>query len=400
LPKGLLDWFGEFWKIPDLYILQHQSLDAFLYLRFLQVAILICLAGCGISWPILLPINATGGGGQKQLNILSYANINRDNHNRYYAHALVSLAYLSFIMYLIKRECIYFVSLRQSYMLSPCYSGRISSRTILFCSVPETYLDEAKLHNVFGQTIKRIWITSNFEEVDKLVKERDEVALRLEKAEVKLIKLANNKGGANTHTFPDTSEFGNTTTQRIPASKRPTHKKGPLGLIGKKVDTIDWCRTELERLVPAVREAQLKYRNGGFHKMPGVFIEFLSQANAEGAAQMLAHHESLRMTPSFIGIRPDEVIWSSLTIPRWQRVVRAYAAYVFIAIMIVFWTVPLAFVGVLSNIDSLASISFLSWVNKIPSIILGVITGLLPAVLMSILMSLVPVIIRCKFKFS
>jgi len=398
--KGLFNWFGAFWKIPDLYILQHQSLDAFLYLRFLRVAIIICLVGCGISWPILLPINATGGGGQEQLDILSYANIKRNtNHNRYYAHALVSLVYLSFIMYLIMRECIYFVNLRQSYMLSPPYSEDISSRTVLFCSVPKAYLDEAKLRDVFGQTIKNIWITRNANEVDKLVKECDKVALRLEKAEVKLIKLANNravKGGANSNTFPASRESGSVTAQWVPAGKRPTHQKGPLGLFGKKVDTINWCRTELDRLIPAVFEAQLKYRRGDFDQIPGVFIEFLCQANAESAVQTLAHHESLRMTPHYIGIRHNEIVWSSLAVPWWQRVVRTYATYAFIAIMIIFWTIPLAFVGVLSNIDSLASISFLTWINKVPAVILGVITGLLPAILMSILMTLVPVVMRCK----
>jgi len=373
------------------------------------MAIIICFVGCCITWPILFPLNATGSGGQDQLNILSYANINRDTQrNRYYAHALVSWAYFGFIMYLIMRECIYYINLRQAFLMSPFYSDRISSRTVLFSSVPEPYLHEAKLRKVFGQSVRNIWITSNTKEVDELVKERDKVAMRLEKAEVKLIRLANKnrqaelkKGGASaeadTAAVPLDAESGSIAARWVPAGKRPTHKLGPLGLIGKKVDTIDWCRTELERLIPAVDEVQAKYRSGGFKKIPGVFIEFRNQADAEGAAQILAHHQGLHMTPKYVGIRPSEIVWSSLAIPWWQRVVRTYAVYAFISAMILFWAIPLAFVGILSNIDSLTSISFLTWINKIPTVILGVITGLLPAVLMSILMSLVPVVMRRKF---
>ncbi|KAK0645630.1 hypothetical protein B0T16DRAFT_390214 [Cercophora newfieldiana] len=412
LPNGLFNWFGTFWKIPDVYALQHQSLDAFLFLRFMRMAFTICLVGCFITWPILFPVNATGGGGQEQLDILSYANINQETQNkRYYAHALVSWVYFGFIMYLIMRECIYYINLRQAFLLSPFYSDRISSRTVLFSSVPVKYLDEARLRKVFGQSVKNVWITSDTKEVDELVKERDKVAMRLEKAEVKLIKLANKtrqaaiKKGASADDAdksgaPLDAESGSIAARWVPAKKRPTHRLGPLGLVGKKVDTIDWCRTELERLIPATEQIQAKYRAGEFKKVPGVFIEFKTQADAEGAAQILAHHQGLRMTPKYVGVRPDEIVWKSLSIPWWQLVVRRYAVYAFITAMIIFWAIPLGFVGILSNINSLTSISFLKWINKIPSQILGVITGLLPAVLMSILMSLVPVVMRLCAKLA
>lgn len=38
LPGGLLNWVGQFWKIPDEWALQTQSLDAFLFLRFIRVS--------------------------------------------------------------------------------------------------------------------------------------------------------------------------------------------------------------------------------------------------------------------------------------------------------------------------------------------------------------------------
>ncbi|KAK1836376.1 hypothetical protein QBC39DRAFT_85223 [Podospora conica] len=411
LPSGLLNWFGTFWKIPDVYALQHQSLDAYLYLRFLRISCVLCFVGCCITWPILFPVNATGGGGQKELDILTYGNIDRDTQGkRYYAHALTCWVYFGFIMYLIMREIIFFINLRQAFLMSPFYANRISSRTVLFSSVPDDYLDETNLRRVFGPTVKNIWITSDTKEVDELVQERDKVAMRLEKAEIKLIKLANKarqaaitKGGSADEASPSApldAESGSIAARWVPIKKRPAHRTGALGLFGKKVDTINWCRAELERLIPAVDQVQSQYRAGTFKKIPGVFIEFRSQADAEGAAQILAHHQGLQMSPRTVGIRPSEIVWKSLAIPWWQRLVRRYAVIAFITAMIIFWAIPVAFVGIVSNINNLTSISFLAWIEKIPKPILGVVTGLLPAVLLSVLMSLVPIVMRLCAKFA
>ncbi|KAH6855833.1 hypothetical protein B0I37DRAFT_63946 [Chaetomium sp. MPI-CAGE-AT-0009] len=412
LPSGLFNWVGSFWKIPDVYALQHQSLDAYLYLRYLRMALVLCFVGCCITWPVLFPVNATGGGGQTELNILSYANIDRDNqYNRYYAHCFVGWAYFGFVMYLIMRECIFYINLRQAFLLSPFYAERLSSRTVLFTSVPDPYLNEASIRKVFGAAVKNVWITGDTKEVDELVENRDKAAMRLEKAEVNLIKLANKarqaaiKKGASPEEADKApivgdAESGSIAARWVPPKKRPTHRLGFLGLVGKKVDTINWCRTELERLIPEVDAAQAKYRAGGFKHVPGVFVEFRTQSDAEGASQILAHHQGLHMTPKYVGIRPDEVVWASLAIPWWQKVVRRYAVLGFIAAMILFWAIPVAFVGIVSNIDFLKSISFLTWLDKIPPVIMGVVTGLLPSVLLSILMSLVPIIMRLCAKLA
>lgn len=315
--------------------------------------------------------------------------------------------YYGFVMYLIFRECVYYINLRQAFLISPFYSNRVSSRTVLFTSVPDEYLDERKLRKIFGNSVKHIWINSDIKEVEKLVEERDKVAFKLEKAEVKLIKLANkervktSKGAPEEHVHPPLdAESGSVASRWVPQKKRPTHRTGPLGLIGKKVDTIDWCRSELARLIPETEAAQAKYLAGNDKKIPAVFIEFKSQAEAETAYQVLAHHNGLSMAPSYIGITPKDVVWSSLSISWWQKLVRRYAVIGFITALIIFWAIPVAVVGVISNVSYLENLSFLTWLKQIPRIIMGVVTGLLPSVMLAILMSLVPVIMRLCAKLS
>ena len=93
LPAGLFNWFGAFFKIPDTYVLNHQSIDGYLLLRFLRIATTICLVGCIITFPVLFPVNITGGGGLVQLDILTFGNVAGHGNPRFYAHTFVAWIY-------------------------------------------------------------------------------------------------------------------------------------------------------------------------------------------------------------------------------------------------------------------------------------------------------------------
>lgn len=340
--------------------------------------------------------------------MLAMGNVNKENPNgyRFYATWFVGSAFFTFILILITRETIFYINLRQAFLLSPVYANRISARTVLFTSVPKAYLDEAKLRKVFGDAVRTIWITADTTKLDELVEERDKVAQKLEAGEVKLIKLANGerlkalKKGANNDEEPlgeHDAESGSLAARWVPTKKRPTHKIGKFGLIGQKVDTINWSRSRLEKLIPEVEAAQASYLKGETPAVGGVFIEFTHQSDAQAAFQSLSHHQALHMSPRYIGINPSEVNWKAQKISWWQLRVRAIAVTAFITAMIVFWAIPVAFVGLVSNVNYLMTeYKWLSWLEKIPTQIMGVISGLLPVVLLAVLMSLVPIVMRRK----
>jgi calcium permeable stress-gated cation channel len=370
-----------------------------------------------------------------------------------------------FILYMVARECVYFISLRQAYLLSPLYSTRLSSRTVLFTSVPQQILDERKLRRVFGDTVKNIWIPRETDDLDELVKEREQTAERLEKAEILLIKKANAAyRKAVAHGHPDietklespapgfskeaetdvnpvspTSSFsptiptspmspmsprspsspqeysradgtpilktcygfsgpspdinGSVAAQWIPYSQRPVHR--PIANYGRRVDTIKWTRSRLKELAPKIAKLRAQYRKGGAAPIPAVFIEFHSQVDAQSAYQTLAHHRANHMVPEIVGIRPQEIIWSSLKFRWWERIIRRFLIQGFIAAMVVFWSIPAALVGMVSSIKFLTTkLTFLGWIDKLPSVVLGLISGLLPAVALAMLMAAVPFVLR------
>ncbi|KAK1828790.1 hypothetical protein QBC39DRAFT_374387 [Podospora conica] len=459
LPTGWFNWIRPFFAITDNYILNNCSLDAFFFLRFLRVLSVMCLVGGMIAWPVLLPIHGTGGNHLFQLEELTIGNIKLPL--RYFAHVAVAWVFFGFVLFMICRECIYYINLRHAYLLSPNYSKRLSARTVLFTCIPKQYLEEAKLRKLFGDSAKNVWIPRNTRFLRGLVEDRESAAELLEQAEIRLIRMANR--ARNLHLkkhpaqlvpvqpessapSPDHSDSGQHDTDAekgkaestirfaerqlsvlddpatekapdpeythpygldpslpdvrgsvaslwIPAEKRPHHR--PLTNFGRRVDTIRWTRARIKALNRDIWKLRRKHRGGDGTPLSAAFIEFDTQVNAQAAYQILAHHQPLHMSPRFIGIRPEEIIWSSLRMKWWEQIMRRFFMLGFIAVAIIFWSVPSAFVGTISNIDSLVEmVNFLGFIQKLPAPILGVIKGLLPALALSWLMAAVPMMLR------
>jgi hypothetical protein len=350
---------------------------------------------------------------------------------------------------MICRECIFFINIRQAYLISPHYANRISSRTVLFTCVPRYLLDEQSLRGIFGDSVSKIWILRETKDLEQLVKERDQTALRLEQAEISLIRMANSarrkvanagqkkalkknkrdmtasftsaeaeivgspttmtsvgegksstekppfmsQNGIRRDTGPLPDVNGSVAAQWIPAESRPSHR--PLANYGRRVDTIKWTRKRLKELNVLIRKMQKQYRAGKLPAMSSVFIQFHSQVEAQTAFQLLCHHRPFHMRAHITGVKPDEINWDVLQMPWWERIIRRFAIQAFVAAMVVFWSIPAGVIGMISNIDSLTNlVPFLSFINLLPSPILGLITGLLPAVAMSLLMGFVPILMR------
>lgn len=316
-------------------------------LRYLKISIVICFVGCCITWPILFPINATGHGGQTQLNLLGFGNV--EDKNRYYAHTFVAWLFIGFIFFLVTRELIYYINLRQAYLSSPLYASRLSSRTVLFQAVPSEYANEGKIRRLFGDELKNVWIASDAKELAEMVDKRYKLCIKLEVAETKLIKLANDarlktiKGKApdaearRDVNYDDeySTEPGAAAGRWVRPKDRPTHRLK--FLVGKKVDTINYCREEIAKLNPLIDVEQNKYRSGESRPKNAVFVEFWNQTQAQAAFQMVAHHQPLHMSPRVVGLGPEEVVWSNLGITWKTRTIRNIVSLGFVTALIIFW---------------------------------------------------------------
>ncbi|KAF2714913.1 putative DUF221 domain protein [Pleomassaria siparia CBS 279.74] len=376
--QSMLGWLSDFRHIDDQYILQHHSLDGYLFVRFLKMIVFISVVGCCITWPILLPVNITGGGGQSGLDILSLSNV--ENSARYFAHALIAWVFFGFVMFVIARETLYLAKTRQAYLLSTWSASRTSQRTVLFTNVPENMCSHDCLQSMF-KGVAQIWLVLDTSELEDDIEELNDATLKLEKDELKMIQQFQKAGG------------------NFDRSMRPTSRLK--SWTGEKVDTIEHGRQSLSHLLPKIQHKQQSYLQGKGKIISAVFIEFKTLTDAQVAQSLTIHDQPASFVSRQMGILPNEIIWNNLRMNEWHRTVRHALATALIAAMILFWSIPVALVGIISNVNYLtANVTFLAWIDDIPPLILGVVTGLLPTVLLAVLMALVPIICRKLSKLA
>lgn len=253
---------------------------------------------------------------------------------------------------MVTRETLYYINVRNAYMLSPMYAARMSSRTVLFTSLPAEYVTEAKIRSVFGRKLKNVWIATQTKELEQKVEQRDKAAMKLEGGETKLIKLCNDarlksvkegaKKGSNDREASagqpgPRPESGSAAAEWLKPEKRPTHKLGKFGLYGKKVDTINWSRSELQRLIPEIKEEQHMHRSGEAKPTASVFVEFYTQTEAQTAYQTGLHDANMIKEPRVIGMTPNEVIWSNLSMSKSSKMLRNALTITAVVLTIIFW---------------------------------------------------------------
>ncbi|KAL8694289.1 MAG: hypothetical protein Q9218_001057 [Villophora microphyllina] len=166
-----------------------------------------------------------------------------------------------------------------------------------------------------------------------------------------------------------------------------------LPFVGQKVDTIEYCRKEVARLNVEIEQDQKEPEK--FPLMNSAFIQFNHQVAAHMACQSISHHTPQQMTPRVVEISPDDVIWDNMSIKWWENYARTGAVIVLIAVLILGWAAPVAFTGILGNLNSVSQkVTWLQWVRKIPGNASSVISGVLPQFLLAGLLALLPVILR------
>lgn len=243
-------------------------------------------------------------------------------------------------MIIIARESFYAVNIRQAYRQSPWGASRLSSKTILFTSIPKT-IGQNTLFEMFPG-VKHAWVASNCKELQELVEDRDDTAMKLEAAEVQLsrdananrLKVAKGKKGYQGEESAQGSKWLN-------PKDRPTHKLK--FLIGKKVDTIEYGRQHLAELLPKIQAEQDKHWNGQGELVGSVFLEFESQRAAQDAWQLMQKRSTKpnsKMEARQLGVLPQEVVWNNLRIGTAEHWVRWLAATAFVTTTIIFFAIP------------------------------------------------------------
>lgn len=387
------EWIRTIRQLDDKFVLEHSSLDAYLYLRFLRTTIFTCFVGVCITWPILLPVNATGGGHASQLDRLGLGNVYYKD--RLYAHAVVAWLFFGFVMFVVARERMWLIGLRQAWYLSKANASRLSSRTVLYLDPPKDVSSSSEAQDNFGDDARTQWIVNTTKSIDDLVEARDAKTMKLEYAEVAFIRQATKKiakSSEGEHRTPDS-------TQPSVESARPRER--PYYVAGTATDLIDRLRGDVQEAAEKVDDKRQSYhaQDSNRHGRSAIVVEYSDQLAAQRAyrGESKLHipvPPNLVIKSRLIGVVPNEIIWRNLAMPQAERLSKKSVANVVIAALIIFWSVPTAIVGTISNLNYLATFDGLHWIKNLPDPLLGLLTGLLPPFLTSLLASYVPILMR------
>lgn len=295
-------------------------------------------------------------------------------------------------MLVITRERLFAIGIRQAHSSLKSNAQRLSSRIVLFLSVPYDALKEDNLHRYFGEDAKRSWPVQTNSDLEALVTKRTSKVDALESAEVQLEINFNKNKAKGDQSQPN----GQSTLDSIRQKSRPktrTHYG-----IGEKEDSIEKLRKEISSIATQIQEKRKSTTTRHSSYGNAIFVEYDNPSSAYQACQQVHHHSPLALQPRLIGVQPKEVLWSNLTIDPSLRLTYSYMATAFVTATIILWSIPIGIVGTLSNITYLANkVKFLNFINDLPPVILGLLTGFLPPFLLSYFVSYVPFFFRCEY---
>lgn len=407
LPKSLLGWLPVLLRMPQEDLIRTSGLDAYFFARYLYVHGLFFLCSFVILAIILFPIYAVRGKGEpfgKQgLDLLTFGNIAPEYSSRYGAPLVLAYVFIGTFLCILYTEMKNFVKKRQALLRSTAHQSHASATTILIIGIPKSYMSYSILQRIFEKFpggIRHIWLNRNLKDILSKANERMKLVEQLETTLCKLIRNVLKK-----QKTLDIKENNNDPFNRyIPEKKRPTLRIGRIPLLsslcfGTKVDTISHCKQKISQLNTELDEA--KESLDAYPVLNSAFIQFNEQIAAHIAAQSVASSIPLTMTPRYIDVKPANIVWSNLNLTFYEIRLRRLLSVTLTTILIVFWAIPVAFVGILSNLTYLTNkLTFLQFIYNLPAPLLGIITGLLPTILLAILMALLPIVLKLLAKLS
>jgi len=223
---------------------------------------IIFLAGCGITFPILLPVNGTNIAESSDVSD-GWRRPNRFGCFKFLKHRgkkksifcacicrmvvyrlgplFKPIDLTGFVLWYLTRELLHFKILREDYLRRQDVSSQIPQRTILVTVIPKDLLTVAKLKEVFGPGVAHVCINRDYSKLQDLVDHRDECATTLEGAETDLIKRVNEIAAKQGRKSVPGHRETNLSSVYIEDGKRPHHRVGfPVIRVffGKRVETL------------------------------------------------------------------------------------------------------------------------------------------------------------------
>lgn len=412
LPKGFFNWIlPTLWY--DIHYYMSLGLDAYFFIRFINMLLLFFLIVGVLNIVVLIPINMAGSSGDFSASGLDKFSLSNISANRvYYLNAHFVMGVLTIVLFhiLLVYEMETIIKIRLAFLLSPKHRESIISRTLLITNIPTPKLDYYSLNQMFSVVpggVKKIWFVDDYGKARNIVKKTRDAVDYLEMAELKFIK--------SYHRYYNeeyTKElFENLLIRpyfhppiylkiKIPWTKKVyrTLLYGWVRIFAfqNRVDQIKWSLGKLKQARIAIEREKLKLSSGTLTKYNSVFIEFETQTGASIAHQCVLSEYQGFMDKSLIGVHPRDIKWKNLTTNNVTiSLIQRYFITSLCILFIILYVIPVSFIGLISQIPLLVKLMpFLGWIYSLPEEARESISSILPSVMLSILTETMMIVFR------
>lgn len=387
-PRRLPRLLWHMIRTPNLEYLRNSGLDAFFFLRYLHALLRVIILLVALTMAVIVPMNALGAvgtPGNSQTSLLD--RLSWSNTEFYWAHLGVSLIAIGVVCTTIYRKSEFYVRVRSLYLNLLQQNPTEAMTSVLVTDIPPEMRNPKALTNVYGGFpggVKGVRMNHNLTSVARRLEKMDDYVDAIEVAYTKKLRQMQNL-------------------------KCPDGEKSSRGLGGPvegrtcslipfrpHVTNIDRTLDHIAKLSRDVHDAQAKFKDKPV--LPSAIIYFNKPLGASMACQTLMHTDPFSMEPHLTS-NPDAVSWEQLARTWWSRYFRASVAIIIYGFLLVFWSIPVALTGSLSQIDSFAAnVPWLHWVTTMPVWLLSLLQGVLPQVVLTILTHLFPKLLRFIFK--
>ncbi|KAF8714086.1 hypothetical protein HU200_028085 [Digitaria exilis] len=358
--RSPVGWISDAISASETDVVAAGGVDAAVYLVFLSsgtpisdehstiisidllpfaVAVLSILVYSGIILlPVLLPVAGTdnaleGAAGFSPIEKLALGNVQKKSA-RLWAF-LLSVYWVSFVTYFVLWKSYKHVSnLRATARSTP--EIKPEEFAVLVRDLPRPSPDETIKDSVDSyfralhpNTFYRSVVVTDHTKADKIYQEIEGHKQKIARAEV---------------------VYANSKTESNPEGIKPTHRTGLLGLIGKKVDTIEYCSEQIKELLPKL-EAEQKTTLREKQQRAAIVI-FNSRSAAASASQTL-HAQVFDKWTVMEAPEPRQIIWPNLPRKIYERQIRQAVVYTIVFLIVCFYIIPITAISAVTTLENL-----------------------------------------------
>ncbi|KAK4239417.1 hypothetical protein C8A03DRAFT_42961 [Achaetomium macrosporum] len=442
LPDSFFGWIPTLYKITEQQVLCSAGLDAYVFLAFFKMSMRLFGVMFLFAAVVLEPINRHFVGGQtpgtsstRSLLFPQYATYrsyglatrlgdsddpeddpdNSFNRNMGYlwSYLIFTYVFTGLTLYFMDKETSKVIRVRQDYLGT---QSTITDRTFRLSGIPKGLRTEEAIKDLVEKLeigkVESVTLCRNWEELDRLMEQRQTVLAKLEEAwsvylahrPLKAARgqqdrdrdsgngIGNDLGAVSDGRDEEAGEGDR--LLRGPGARQSFQRQRPqtrfwygfLRLQSRKTDAIGYYTEKLRQLDDKILAARKKQ----YEPADLAFVTMESIAACQMAIQALIdpHPGRLLTKPA---PAPSDVVWKNTYASRLSRRIRSWTVTLFVVVLSVVWLVPVAFLAWVLSICTIETFlpSFADWLREHEIARTLVQTGL-PTLVVSLLNIAVP----------